>query len=178
METRLYLDADSLPVKHREIIIRRCMRENIAAYFVADRDLPDVRSAIREHTILLRKPYRTVLSPEEIRKIKSTMSMTVVEGGTNAADDRIVEIALPPALCITHDIPLAERLIAKGIMVIDDRGNVLNENNIRERMSIRETQKDFREMGIYSDRQKHFDERTVQQFANAFDRALSLLRTR
>ena len=49
METRLYLDADSLPLKHREIIIRRCMRENITAYFVADRDLPDVRSAIREH---------------------------------------------------------------------------------------------------------------------------------
>ena len=99
METRLYLDADSLPVKHREIIIRRCMRENIAAYFVADRDLPDVRSAIREHTILLRKHYRTVLPPEEIRKIKSTMSMTEVEGGTNGLMTDL-EIALPPALCI------------------------------------------------------------------------------
>ena len=153
------------------------MRENIEAYFVADRDLPDVREAVRKHTIALRAPFRATLSNEEIRKIRSTVSMIVVEGGPNAADDRIVEMAEAPALCITHDIPLAERLIKKGIHVVDDRGNTLNEGNIRERMSVRETQKDFREMGIFNDKQKHFDERTIQLFANSFDRALQMLKS-
>ncbi|MGN0906586.1 MAG: DUF188 domain-containing protein [Bullifex sp.] len=176
MEFRLYLDADSLPVRHREIIIRRCVRENIEAYFVADRELPDVREAIRMHTIALRTPYRTALDAVEIRKIRSTISMIVVKGGENAADDRITEIASPPALCITHDIPLAERLIKKGITVIDDRGNLLDESNIRQRMSVRKTQKELREMGIFNDRQKHFDERTIMEFANAFDRALGMLK--
>ena len=79
--------------------------------------------------------------------------MVVVEGGENAADDKIVELANENNLCITHDIPLAARLIEKNVYVIDDRGNVLDKNNIRERLSIRDTQKDFREMGIFNEKQ-------------------------
>lgn len=176
MSLLLFLDADSLPIKHREIIIKRCIKENIESYFVADRQLKDVLDSIKEHTLILRKPYRGVLSNEEIRKIKSTIHMVVVEEGENAADDKIVELANENNLCITHDIPLAARLIEKNVYVIDDRGNVLDKNNIRERLSIRDTQKDFREMGIFNEKQKAFDAKTINKFANAFDKAITDLK--
>ena len=173
MELTIYLDADSLPLKHREIIIKRCIKENINTFFVADRELSDVKEAIRMHTINLRTPYRGVLDSLEIRKIKSTIQMIVVEGGLNAADDEIVKLATKNSLCITHDIPLAKRLIDKGAIVIDDRGNRLDKNNINERLSIRDTQKELREMGIFNDKQKPFDQKTYNLFANSFDKAIS-----
>ena len=173
MELTIYLDADSLPLKHREIILKRCMKESIKTFFVADRELNDVNEAIRLHTISLRTPYRGILDSQEIRKIKSTIQMIVVEGGVNAADDRIVQLAEKNNLCITHDIPLAARLIEKGVIVIDDRGNRLDKNNINERLSIRDTQKELREMGIFNDKQKPFDLKTYNLFANSFDKAIS-----
>ena len=99
--------------------------------------------------------------------------MIVVEGGVNAADDKIVQLAEKNNLCITHDIPLAARLIEKGVIVIDDRGNRLDKNNINERLSIRDTQKELREMGIFNDKQKPFDLKTYNLFANSFDKAIS-----
>ena len=101
--------------------------------------------------------------------------MEVVESGTNSADDRLVELAAAPALAITHDIPLAERLIAKGLIVIDDRGNTLTEENIRRRMSERDVNAKLREMGLFTDKSKHFDEKTIREFSAAFDKALSML---
>lgn len=173
MELIIYLDADSLPLKHREIILKRCIKENIITFFVADRELKDVKEAIKQHTIMLRSPYRATLDYQEIRKIKSSIEMIVVEGGVNAADDRIVSLANKNNLCITHDIPLAARLIEKGVVVIDDRGNRLDKSNINERLSIRDTQMTLREMGIFNDKQKQFDLKTYNAFANAFDKAIS-----
>ena len=66
----------------------------------------------------------------------------------------------------------------KNVYVIDDRGNVLDKNNIRERLSIRDTQKDFREMGIFNEKQKAFDAKTINKFANAFDKAITDLKKR
>ena len=54
----------------------------------------------------------------------------------------------------------------------------LDKNNIRERLSIRDTQKDFREMGIFNEKQKAFDAKTINKFANAFDKAITDLKKR
>ena len=79
------------------------------------------------------------------------------------------------SLAITHDIPLSKRLIEKGLTVIDDRGGRLDSSNIDARLSERRNNMIFREMGLFDSRQKRFDERTVQEFAAAFDKALSEL---
>ena len=101
--------------------------------------------------------------------------MVVVESGSNAADDALVELAESPALAITHDIPLAARLLEKDLIVIDDRGNTLTKERIRERLSERENNALFREMGLFDNKSKHFDEKTIRAFSAAFDRALSIL---
>lgn len=171
----LYIDADSLPKAHRKIVLNRIMKENILSYFAADRTLPDVEEAKALHTSQLRAPFKDKLEKSELRKIKSTINMIVVETGANSADDKLVEIAIAPGLAITHDIPLAARLLEKGIKVIDDRGNELTSENINERLSIRSVMADFREMGIFDEKTKRFDDRTINDFANSFDRIINIL---
>lgn len=168
----LWVDSDSVPLKHREIILRRAMKNNIKTNFVADRTLKDVTEAISEHSKQLRDPYRETLSKEELRNIKSSINMIVVESGSNAADDYIVEHAKAGQLCITHDIPLAARLVDKDVNVIDDRGNSFSKDNIKERLSIRNSMYIIREMGACPEKQKHFDLKTLEKFSNSFDRAL------
>ena len=131
--------------------------------------------ALLKNKRVRRSAFRDTLSREEARKIGSGIHMEVVESGANSADDRLVELAEAPALAITHDIPLAQRLIEKGIAVIDDRGNTLTAENIRKRMSERENNAMFREMGLFTDRSKPFDEKTIRAFSDAFDKAITSL---
>ena len=65
-------------------------------------------------------------------------------------------------------------MIDKGLVVIDDRGGVLDAGNIDARLSERRNNMIFREMGLFENgRQKSFDERTIQAFAAALDKALN-----
>ena len=169
---RIYIDADSLPERHRSIVLRRIVGKTHSAWFVADRSLKDVERAIEEDKRLRRAPFRDTLTREEARKIGSEIHMIVVESGADSADDEIVRIAEAPALAITHDIPLAARLLEKGLVVIDDRGGRYEEGSIRERLSERSNNKVFREMGLFDLPSKRFDERTIQRFAAAFDHSI------
>ena len=172
---RIYIDSDSLPQQHRAIVLRRIIKNGYHAWFAADRKLSDVEKAIEEDKRIRRSAFRDTLTREEARKIGSGIHMVVVESGSNAADDALVELAESPALAITHDIPLAARLLEKNLIVIDDRGNTLTKERIRERLSERENNALFREMGLFDNKSKHFDEKTIRAFSAAFDRALSIL---
>jgi len=173
MDLLLLIDADSLPLKHRQLILRRAVKNNVRCIFAADRKIGDVEEAIKEHTIALRSPLRGTLSKEEIRRVKSTIELRVVESGANAADDCLVELCQPPCLAVTHDIPLASRLIEKGAVVLDDRGDILTHSNIGERLSIRDAMYSFREAGIFNEKQKRMTSSTLQEFAAAFDKEIS-----
>lgn len=172
---QLYIDADSVPKPIREIIIRRILKNQLEAVFVADRELPDVKKAISDDTALRREPYRNVLDKVELRKIKSRISMIVVESGTNSADNELVRIASSPALAITHDIPLASRLLEKGLVVIDDRGRDFTQDNINYLLSLRDLNSDFRDMGVSFEKSSHFNQKTINEFANRFDMSIQKL---
>ena len=77
---KIYIDADSLPVQIRAIVLRRVMREGIAAIFVADRPLKDVRRAYEEHTALLRAAEREAgeEDSDRLRSIRSPDRKSVV----------------------------------------------------------------------------------------------------
>lgn len=168
----LYIDADSLPKTHRAIVLRRIQKEIShlgKVVFAADRELNDVNEVIKAHTASLRAPYRETLSKEDLRRIKSNISMIVVPTGANSADDKLVELAEAPGFAITHDIPLAARLVEKGIVVLDDRGHELTDENVRERLSIRDFMTELRSYGFESEKTKSFDNKTLNEFSNAFD---------
>ena len=100
---RLYIDSDSLPVRHRSIVIKRIIKNGYEAWFAADRELPDVLKAIEEDKRVRRSAFRETLTREEARKIGSGIHMEVVKSGANSADDRLVELALAPASLLLTD---------------------------------------------------------------------------
>lgn len=176
----VYVDADSFPGVLLDIVIRRIVKEDEKiekAVFVSDRVVPAVRDAVEQNTHRKREEARKrgVTDPLLLRKIRSRMSYVVVPSGPDSADNAIFDMAAAPALCLTHDIPLASRLAAKGITVIDDRGHIYTSDNVGERLSSRNFFTYMRECGIMSERTQPLKSSDVNAFASSFDSVILAL---
>src|SRR5690606_5213869 len=99
--------------------------------------------------------------------------LVVVVSGPDAADDYLVEHALPGELVICSDVPLADRLVKKGVTALDPRGREFNERNMGERLAVRNLFTDLREQGQVGGGPAAYGERDRQAFANALDRLLT-----
>ena len=175
VEFNIWVDADSVPVKLRQMILKAASRTSAPCFFVADRELPDVKSFIAEDTFALREKARQAGQPDavEIRRIKSRICMVVVASGENSADDYIVEQASESSLCITHDIPLASRLLEKGCTVIDDRGSEYTASDIRARLGDRLVNQELRSWGVFSEQQAKMGLGVQKAFADNLDRTIT-----
>lgn len=98
-----------------------------------------------------------------------------VPGGLDAADDHIVEEAAAGDLAITADIPLAARLVERGVVAIDPRGQEYTEETISERLSVRDFMDELRSSGVETGGPKSFSERDRRAFNDALDRTLTRL---
>lgn len=145
----VWVDADSCPKPVRDRLIKAAERRMLHMVFVADRKLP-----------LPPSPY---------------IACRVVETGTDRADLKVVEEAKVGDLVITRDIPLAAQLVKSGIKAIDDRGFVFSDDNIGERLSMRNLMYDLREGGIQAERARPASPRDLKAFADAFDREVTRL---
>ncbi|MDR2305374.1 MAG: DUF188 domain-containing protein [Treponema sp.] len=146
---KIYVDADSCPRACRELIVKRAGKEGLTAVFAANRPIPGISG---EYIV-----------------------MEICASGEGAADDRIVELAGPEDLVITRDIPLASRLVDKGVAVLDDRGGSYTAENIRERLSMRNFMVDLAESGLGMKRSAVYGKKELKSFADAFDRVLAQL---
>ena len=164
-----WIDSDSVPKTLRPIILKAAVRLNTAAVFVADRELKDIKQFIADDTFRVRQANGD-------KTLKSKISMVVVAQGTNSADDYIVEKAGEGDLCITHDIPLAGRLLEKKCTVIDDRGGTYNSDNINALLKNREVNSTLREYSVFAEQQsKSTTSASVKAFADNFDKTISAL---
>lgn len=172
---KLYVDADSCPKNLRQIVLKAVMRHSIPSFFVADRVLKDVQAAYQAHTAELRNEARKEqgLGEDALRSIKSPITMVVVEAGMDSADDWIVEHSQLPCFAITHDVPLASRLVEKGMVVLDDRGKTLTGENMAQRLSLRNAMTEFREMGIFAEKHEPMNGKQIKAFSDAFDTLLT-----
>jgi uncharacterized protein YaiI (UPF0178 family) len=93
--------------------------------------------------------------------------------GEGAADDRIVELALAGDLAITRDIPLAERLVERGALVLDDRGTAYTRENIREQLSLRNFMVGLADAGLGLERKAGYGRKELKAMADSLDRLLS-----
>lgn len=117
---RIFVDADACPMK-AEI------------YKVAKRyDFPV--------TVVANSPMRV---PDD-----GKVTLQVVPGGFDAADDWIVEQVGADDIVITADIPLAGRAIKKGAAVIGTTGNPFTEENIGHLLATRDLLFHLREGGV------------------------------
>ena len=98
--------------------------------------------------------------------------MIICDATPDAADNYIVENALHNDIVITRDIPMASRLIEKNITTINDRGLLFTSENIKEKLSLRNFNKELYDNGILSEKTSTFSKKDVNNFANCFDREI------
>ena len=144
---RIWVDADACPVVIKEILYRAAVRARIPLTLVANR--------------MLRVPSSPWIKAWQ------------VPGGFDVADQRIAQEAQAGDLVVTADIPLAAQVIARGATVIDPRGELLSDANIRERLAMRNFMDDLRSSGVETGGPAALSNSDRQAFANQVDRLLA-----
>jgi len=74
---------------------------------------------------------------------------------------------------IPPDIPLAARVVAKGGVALDPRGELYTEENVGERLSIRDLMMELRSEGVVQGGPSQFSLTDRQRFASSLDRLLT-----
>lgn len=143
----IWVDADACPAVIKEILYRAAQRLGIPLTLVAN------------------QPMQTPPS-SWIRSVR-------VARGFDVADKYIVVNLEPGDLVITADIPLAAQVIEKGGDAINPRGERYTQENIRERLAIRDFMDELRGAGTQIGGPPPLGQPERQAFANALDRLLS-----
>jgi uncharacterized protein YaiI (UPF0178 family) len=144
---KIWIDADACPRVVKEIIFKASQRLAIPITLVANKSLA-------KHTSEL-------------------VESIVVADGFDIADDYIADHAEASDLVITADIPLAARIVAKGGVALDPRGELYTEENVGERLSIRDLMAELRSGGLIQGGPAQFSMTDRQRFASALDRILT-----
>jgi uncharacterized protein YaiI (UPF0178 family) len=144
---RIWVDADACPKPIKEILFRAAERARIVVTLVANRNLWVPRS-------------------DWVRTVQ-------VAGGFDVADRRIVELAERGDLVITADIPLAADVVAKGGLALDPRGELYTEENVQERLAVRNLMDELRGIGVETGGPSALGTSDRQAFANQLDRLLT-----
>jgi hypothetical protein len=146
---QIWVDADATPAVIKDILFRAAERMKISLTLVANK--------------LLRVPP----SPY-IRALQ-------VPGGFDVADNEIARRMEAGDLVITADIPLAAQVIAKGGHALNPRGEFYSNENIRERLNMRDFMEELRGSGVAISGPAAFSLADRQAFANQLDRFLARL---
>lgn len=145
---KIWIDADAAPRDVKDIVFRAALRLQIPTVMVANQRL----------SLPANNPH---------------VSAVWVQGGPDVADRHIAEHAAPGDVAITADIPLAAILVEKGLVVIDPRGEQYSEENVSERLSVRDFMDSLRGSGVETGGAKPYGAREKQAFAAALDRLVS-----
>ena len=143
---KIWIDADSCPLLVRNHTVKIAARNNVEVIFVANKEISCTETA----------PYKMVICSQE----------------KDAADNYIYNNASDADFVITKDIVFADRLVSKGITVINDRGSVFTSEIIKERLSQRNFDLQLAEIGLVEHFKEGYDKKKFAQFANTFDKIL------
>jgi uncharacterized protein len=144
---RIYVDADGFPNAAKELVIRAALRLRVPLVFVANKKLRYAPSSL--------------------------LSSVIVPEGPDVADDRIVAMAERGDLVITADIPLADRVVAKGAFALNPRGKLYTEGNIKDRLAMRDLLSELRDGGLMTGGPPTFSKKDCQAFVNQLDSFLT-----
>ncbi|WP_434561679.1 YaiI/YqxD family protein [Pseudomonas sp. R1-6] len=146
---RVWIDADACPKAAKELVVKFALKRQFEVVLVAGQ--PQIKPGL------------------------ALVKLIVVPSGPDAADDYLVEHAVPGELVICSDVPLADRLVKKGIAALDPRGKEFDAQNMGDRLAVRNLFTDLREQGHVGGGPAAYSERDKQGFANALDRILTRL---
>ncbi len=140
----IYIDADGCPVK--EETYKVAMRYQIPVVLVANKAL--------------------MIPPDPLFQMK------VVPQGADEADNWIADNIQDNDICITADIPLADRCLKKMARVLNVRGEEFTEDMIGDAMATRELMKHLRELGEARGGPPPFDKKDRSAFLGSLDRVI------
>ncbi len=144
---KIWIDADACPKAVKEVIFKFSSRFQIEVCLVANSymNIP--------HTPLI--------------------SFVKVDSGADVADIYIADHVSEIDLVITADIPLASEVVKRGAMAINPRGELYDEENIGERLSMRDFMKDLRDGGLITGGLSSYSQKDKIEFSNSLNRILS-----
>ncbi len=147
---KIWIDADACPRVIKEIVFRASARLQMPVCLVANQDLSKAHNGL--------------------------VTSVRVSDGFDVADDYIAEHAAASDLVITADIPLAARIVAIGGVALDPRGELYTEENVGERLSVRDLMQELRTAGLVQGGPAQFGQADRQRFASALDRVLTRMK--
>ena len=145
---QIWVDADACPQVIKDILFRAAERAQVLTTLVSN--LP-----------LLRTPTSPYIRTLRVAK------------GFDGADHRIVDEMQPGDLVITADLPLAAEVVTRGGHALDPRGDLYSEDNVRERLAMRNLMQELRSGGETLSGPAPFKQSDRQLFANQLDRFLA-----
>ena len=142
----IWIDADSCPAPVRNHTVKMASRNGLEVIFAANREIKCTEAGA----------YRMVVCGAE----------------KDAADSYILEHAEGADIVITKDIVFADRLVARGICVINDRGTVFTAENVKKRLSERDFNLQLSQAGLVQHFHEGYDKKKFAEFAGTFDKIL------
>jgi uncharacterized protein YaiI (UPF0178 family) len=143
----IWVDADACPVAIKEILFRAAERTETKVTLIANQYINTPGS-------------RFIMSIQ-------------VQKGFDVADNEIVRRCGKGDLVITSDIPLADEVISKGCLALSPRGELFTEENIKQKLNIRDFMETMRSSGIQTGGPPSLGSRDKQAFGNQLDKWLS-----
>ena len=144
---QIWVDADACPKAIKDILFRAAERRQIPLTLVANK--------------LLYCPPSKVIRALQVPQ------------GFDVADDKIAQMVAPGDLVVTADIPLAAQVIERGAHALNPRGEFYSQDNIRERLTLRNFMEGLRGSGVETGGPSSFSHGDRQAFANQLDRFLA-----
>ena len=145
---RIWVDADACPQVIKDILFRAAERAQVVTTLVSN-------------MALARTPASAFIRTIRVAK------------GFDGADQRIVQEVEPGDLVVTADLPLAAAVVARGAQALDPRGELYTEDNVGERLAMRNLMQELRSGGELLGGPAPFRIGDRQRFANALDRILA-----
>jgi uncharacterized protein len=144
---KIWIDADACPRVIKDMVFRASERLKVEVCLVANNDLS------KAHTTFV--------------------TSVRVKNGFDVADDYIADNAEATDLVITADIPLAARIVEKGGVALDPRGELYTEENVGEKLAMRNLMQELRSDGLLQGGPGQFTLTDRQRFASSMDRLLT-----
>ena len=144
---QILVDADACPAVIRDILYRAAQKRGIKLTLFANQSF--------------RIPASTLISLYQVAK------------GPDMADHEIAARVGVGDLVITADIPLASEVLEQGALVITPRGERYTENNIRQRLQMRDFMETMRVSGEHTGGPPPLNQTDRKAFADQLDRLLS-----
>lgn len=150
--TAIYVDGDACPVRDE-------------VYRVADR--------LGLTVFVVTNGSRPILPPRS-----PNVTMILVGNAADEADDWIAQRITAADVCVTADIPLASRCLAKGAQAVAPNGRKWTPDNIGNALADREIARHRRELGIKGGGPPPFAKADRSRFLSALDAAVQAARRR